>query len=80
MFFPHNQRHTTLRIAMSTKTIPKLPTEVWLRVLQHVKADKTELWTSVRHVSRAFKESVETIFRERHLPKTYIHIDLGMYT
>ena len=54
-----------------------LPTEVWLRILQHVKADKTELWTSIRHVSRAFKEGVETIFRERHLPQTFIHIDLG---
>lgn len=63
---------------MSSQPPVRFPTEVWLRILQCLKTDKTELWMTMRHVSRAFKEGVETIFRERHLPKTWIDISLGI--
>ena len=62
---------------MSTQPQGKLPTELWIRVLQSIKIDKVELWMSIRHVSQDLKEAVETLFRDKHLPKTFIEIALG---
>lgn len=62
---------------MATREPVQLPTEVWIRVLQSLKTENVELWMSMRHVSRAFKDAVEAIFRDKHLPKTYIDIELG---
>ena len=39
--------------------------------------DRPKLWVSGRAVCTAFKEAIETIFREKHLPKTFIAFHLG---
>jgi hypothetical protein len=56
-----------------------LPNELWIRVLQDLdnEEDIAVLWTTCRHVCTAFKDATESIFRERHLPKTRINFDLG---
>lgn len=66
---------------MATKQAPTLPTELWIRVLENIRedADRLELWISMRHVSKAFKDAVESIFRDRHLPKTQLDFWFRMY-
>lgn len=56
-----------------------LPNEIWIRVLQNLDNDDdiAELWTICRHVCTAFKEVTESIFRERHLPRTGFDFNLG---
>ena len=56
-----------------------LPNEIWIRVLQNLDNDDdiAELWTTCRHVCTAFKEVTESIFRERHLPRTRFDFNLG---
>ena len=58
------------------------PPEVWSMTTENFRHRKspdelTYLWTTVRHVSRQFKEEIEDIFRTEHLPKTWIHVDTG---
>lgn len=66
----------------SVAQLPKLPTELWIRILSTIKASEsgnlTDLWISMRHVSTAFKEAVESVFRDRYLSKTYIDFLLGI--
>jgi hypothetical protein len=60
----------------------KLPTELWIRTLSFLANDDHErpkLWVSGRAVSTAFKEAIETTFREKHLPKTFISYHLGTH-
>jgi len=57
-----------------------LPTELWIRTLSFIADDfndRPKLWVSGRAVCTAFKEAIETIFREKHLPKTFIAYSLG---
>jgi hypothetical protein len=57
-----------------------LPTELWVRVLSFMADDlndRRKLWVSGRAVCTVFKEAIETIFREKHLPKTFIAFHLG---
>lgn len=56
------------------------PPELWSITMQNFRHRKspdelTYLWTTLRHVSRQFKEEIETIFRTEHLPKTWLHLD-----
>lgn len=58
------------------------PPEVWSMTTQNFRHRKspdelTYLWTTVRHVSRQFKEEIEDMFRTEHLPKTWLHVDTG---
>jgi hypothetical protein len=57
-----------------------LPTELWIRILSFLANDfndRPKLWVSGRAVCTAFKEAIETIFRDKHLPKTFIEYHLG---
>ncbi|KAI9714162.1 MAG: hypothetical protein M1812_006490 [Candelaria pacifica] len=60
----------------TSSNLPSLPVEVWARILQsmpyNTKDQLLYLWISCRPVSKFFKEEVEFIFRDRHLPKTFI--------
>ena len=58
------------------------PPELWsmtTRNFRHRKSpdELTYLWTTVRRVSRQFKEEIEEIFRTEHLPKTWLHVDIS---
>lgn len=69
--------------SMSPK--PYFPSEVWTDVLRTFRdctsqEDLTSLWTGVRPVCRLFKEEIEDIFRTEHLPKTWLHVNLGKCT
>lgn len=66
---------------MASKQPPTLPNEIWIRVLENLnqEQDIPDAWLSCRHVSTAFKAVVESIFRERHLPKTWIVFYLGTH-
>lgn len=75
---PHRKHHTSPTITQTMSTLA-LPTEIWIRVLESLRTENVELWMSMRHVSRGFKDAVETIFRDKHLPKTFIDIDLGKH-
>ncbi|PMD33763.1 hypothetical protein L207DRAFT_639165 [Hyaloscypha variabilis F] len=59
-----------------------LPNELWIRILQNLDNDEdiAELWTTCRHVCTAFKRVVESICRDRHLPKTRLNFRLGRFT
>ena len=64
---------------------PPFPPELWSITIQNFRHrtspdDLTYLWTSVRHVSRQFKEEIENIFRTEHLPKTWLYVDVGEFT
>ncbi|KAH6672544.1 hypothetical protein B0J14DRAFT_75505 [Halenospora varia] len=63
----------------STAQRATLPPELWHRILRNLNEenDLTELWISHRHVNTAFRDAVESIFRARHLRKTYINFNLG---
>jgi DNA-binding XRE family transcriptional regulator len=64
---------------MAANQTATLPNEIWIRVLQNLDNDEEicDLWTTCRHVCTAFRDATESIFRERHLPKTRFHFDLG---
>ena len=58
------------------------PPELWSITTQNFRhrkspEDLTYLWTTVRQVSRQFKEEIEELFRTENLPKTWLHIDTG---
>lgn len=59
--------------------VPYLPLEILAHILQSLPQasddDLTYLWTSCRPVSKFFKEEVEFIFRDRHLPKMRLTFD-----
>jgi hypothetical protein len=56
-----------------------LPNEIWIRILGNFKKDHelTDAWMSCRHVSTTFRDAVEAIFRDKHLPKTWLAFNLG---
>jgi hypothetical protein len=64
---------------MTAHQTATLPNELWIRVLQNLDNDENiaDLWTTCRHVCTAFKDATETMFRERHLPKTILNFNLG---
>ena len=56
-----------------------LPPETWLNVAQNFRNQKspgelTYLWTSVRATSCLFRQQIERMFAEEHLPKTALHL------
>ena len=56
------------------------PPELWSLVIQNLRCrkspeDLTYLWTTVRHVSRQFREEIDYLFLIEHLPKTWLHVD-----
>jgi len=62
--------------------LPTLPQEAWDLILLNHKTDHTvpELWLSHRHVSTKFRDTIESLFRDSILPKTFICVQLGMVT
>jgi len=68
---------------MATKYI-QLPSELWLRIMEQNltqsasgSGGEPHAWLKLRQVNTVFRTSVETIFREAILPKTFIRYDLG---
>lgn len=67
---------------MAGAQCPSLPSEIWTRIFQYVKDDDggfgtlPQLWM-FRHVCSTFKGAVEYVFRQEHLPNTWIDIRFG---
>jgi len=66
---------------MSTQA--RLAPEVWsmtIREMRHQKSpdDLTYLWTTARQVCKQFKVEIEAMFRQEHLPKTWLLFDRAM--
>jgi hypothetical protein len=62
---------------MKVSSIPTLPTEVWLSILENTNINEAEhLWTSVRPVSRQFRDYVERLFITTYLPQFAISLSL----
>lgn len=57
----------------------RLPNELWIRVLQNLRADDDLpfLWITCRHVNSVFRHAVESTFQTRLLPKLRINFTLG---
>lgn len=72
-------------MATSCPTMPShlhFPAELWSLTIHHFRhrkspADLTYLWTTVRQVSKQFRQEIEEIFRTKHLPRTWVHVDTG---
>ncbi|TVY52887.1 hypothetical protein LSUE1_G009920 [Lachnellula suecica] len=65
---------------MATATLTSyLPPELWIKVLKNLNEenDLPALWISYRHVCKTFQDAVESIFIEKHLPKTWLRWNLG---
>jgi hypothetical protein len=64
---------------MATRQALSLPNEIWIRILENLKkeSDLPDAWIVCRQVSTAFRDAVESIFRERHLSKSWIVFMLG---
>jgi hypothetical protein len=65
-------------MTITTQAPAYLPPELWIKVLRNLNEenDLTELWFH-RHVCTTFRDAVEFIFIEKHLPKTTIRWNLG---
>lgn len=60
----------------------RFPTEIWSMTLEYLRERKTQedltyLWTTVRHVSKVFRDEIEKLFVEKHMGKTWLHADCG---
>ena len=72
-------------MATSTSTMPShlhFPPEVWSLTIQNFRhhkspEDLTYLWTTVRQVSKQFRQEIEEIYRTEHLPRTWVHVNTG---
>ncbi|KAF4627489.1 hypothetical protein G7Y89_g10664 [Cudoniella acicularis] len=64
---------------MSTRDRKSLPPELWNRVISNFnkEQDLPALWTTLRHVNTTFRDIIESIFRTKHLRKTFINFHLG---
>lgn len=67
---------------MSMPSHLHFPPEIWSITTQNFRRLKspdelTYLWTTVRHVSKQFKEEVEDIFSTEHLSMTWLHVNTG---
>ena len=56
------------------------PPEILMNITENFRCRKSPdelsyLWTTVRLVSKQFKDDVEDIFRTEHLPKTWLYLD-----
>lgn len=49
-------------------TLPQLPTELWLQILENT-TDPAYLWTTLRNFSPTFDSYIEKIFLSTYLPK-----------
>jgi hypothetical protein len=62
---------------MMASSIPALPTELWLSILESTNINEAEhLWTSVRPTSRQFRDYVERLFITTYLPHFAIALSL----
>ena len=69
-------------------TVPahlSLPSEMWDMIFDNLRSRKSQseleyLWGTVRLVSSRFKDAIEKIFREEHLPKMWLHFGHGKRT
>ncbi|OCK83494.1 hypothetical protein K432DRAFT_178132 [Lepidopterella palustris CBS 459.81] len=48
--------------------LPRLPTELWLEILSHVR-NTIHLWTTCRQVSTGFRYAVEKLFADKYIKK-----------
>ncbi|KAF1945643.1 hypothetical protein EJ02DRAFT_419321 [Clathrospora elynae] len=64
-------------IPIAQSVSPTLPTELWLQILERADVhDAVHLWTTVRHVSRNFRDYVERLFTSIYLPNATISLAL----
>lgn len=61
----------------SPSRLPTLPDDTWIRILSLI--EEPILWTVCRRVSHAFRRSIDRIFINDLLPKTFINYDTGLY-
>lgn len=59
-----------------------LPPEIWGLTLDHFRELKSQdeliyLWTTLRHVCRQFKATLEDLFKAQHLPRTFLYFKPG---
>ncbi|KAH7327328.1 hypothetical protein BKA65DRAFT_510401 [Rhexocercosporidium sp. MPI-PUGE-AT-0058] len=66
---------------MASKQCPTLPNELWTQILQNFNSDEDlpTLWKCCRHVSTAFRDAADSIFRDQHLPTTTFCFYLGEF-
>lgn len=72
------QRESKTLCQSSMSTGLALPPEVWGLTLDNFRESKSQdeliyLWTTLRHVCRQFKATVEELFKTQHLPRTFLH-------
>ncbi|TVY93832.1 hypothetical protein LAWI1_G000740 [Lachnellula willkommii] len=70
-------------MATAAKNASYLPPEIWIRTLKNFdqENDLPELWMNYRHICKPFQSAIDSIFIEKHLPKTWIRWSLGeMYS
>ena len=58
------------------------PPELWSLTIQNFRhrkspEDLTYLWTTVRQVSKQFRQEIEEIYRTEHLPRTWVYVGTG---
>ena len=66
--------NSRLNTSAIPKSIPLLPTELWLQILEH--DDPKHLWLTVRNVSKMYKDRVERLFTSVYLHKLRIALSL----
>lgn len=68
-------------MAMSTtQYAPKLPLEVWTKILENLEEGDRSLltfWTVYRQVCTAFRDAVDLIFVAKHLPETLLDFEVS---
>ncbi|KAF2640247.1 hypothetical protein P280DRAFT_480718 [Massarina eburnea CBS 473.64] len=58
-------------------TLPILPAEIWLQILEHCATDSlSHLWTTIRPLSHNHKAHVERIFKHTYIPTLALSLSL----
>jgi hypothetical protein len=57
--------NSTLR---TTRSLPQLPTELWLQIVENI-SDPSYIWTTLRRSSPDFESYVDKVFLSTYLPK-----------
>ncbi|PBK67793.1 hypothetical protein ARMSODRAFT_301379 [Armillaria solidipes] len=64
----------------SAGTFQETPSDIFYEILLHSKVKELSFfWITCRQVSRSFKDAVEHVFITKHLNKTWIRTDAGIW-
>ncbi|KAK0222827.1 hypothetical protein EDD85DRAFT_859855 [Armillaria nabsnona] len=70
----------TLMSSPSAGTFQETPSDIFYEILLHSSVkEHSFFWITCRQVSRSFKDAVEHVFITKHLNKTWIRIDAGIW-